>query len=69
MRSTRLVDRSRLQPLRGRRPGTLAGPSVEQLGERIALLFGLLAGALETIIYGVHHPGCWFCVGVPLMPF
>lgn len=45
------------------------GPAVKRLGERGALLAGLLAGATGFLIYGLSPTGALFTVGVPVMAF
>jgi DHA1 family tetracycline resistance protein-like MFS transporter len=47
--------------------GVAIGPMVRHLGERRALLLGLLCGALGFLIYGVAPTGLLFCVGIPVM--
>ncbi len=47
--------------------GGLVGPIVAKIGERSALLIGLLFGALGFAIYGLANTGTWFLVGMPLM--
>lgn len=47
--------------------GFLVGPAVVRLGERHALLFGLLCGAAGMAIYGLAPNGWLFLVGVPVM--
>jgi DHA1 family tetracycline resistance protein-like MFS transporter len=47
--------------------GTAIGPIVKRLGERKALLLGLLFGAIGFFIYGAAPTGLWFCVGIPVM--
>jgi DHA1 family tetracycline resistance protein-like MFS transporter len=47
--------------------GTAIGPIVKRLGERKALLLGLLFGALGFFIYGAAPTGLVFCVGIPVM--
>jgi DHA1 family tetracycline resistance protein-like MFS transporter len=47
--------------------GAAVGPIVKRLGERNALLFGLLCGAAGFLIYGVAPTGLWFCIGIPIM--
>ncbi len=45
----------------------LTGPAVRRLGERRALLVGLLFGAIGFVIYGLASTGIAFCVGIPVM--
>ncbi len=47
--------------------GGAIGPIVSYLGERRALLLGLLCGALGFLIYGVAPTGLLFCIGIPVM--
>lgn len=47
--------------------GVAIGPIVRRLGERQALLLGLLCGALGFLIYGAAPTGLLFCVGIPVM--
>ena len=47
--------------------GTAIGPIVKRLGERKALLFGLVFGALGFVIFGAAPTGLMFCVGIPVM--
>ena len=47
--------------------GAAIGPIVRHLGERRALLAGLVFGALGFLIYGVAPTGPLFCVGIPVM--
>jgi DHA1 family tetracycline resistance protein-like MFS transporter len=47
--------------------GALVGPIVARLGERRALLLGLLAGAVGFSIYGLAPTGARFIIGVPVM--
>jgi DHA1 family tetracycline resistance protein-like MFS transporter len=47
--------------------GVAIGPIVRHLGERRALLLGLLCGALGFLIYGVAPTGLLFCIGIPVM--
>jgi DHA1 family tetracycline resistance protein-like MFS transporter len=47
--------------------GGLVGPLVKELGERGALIVGLLCGAVGFTIYGFAPTGRWFVVGVPVM--
>jgi DHA1 family tetracycline resistance protein-like MFS transporter len=47
--------------------GGAIGPIVSYLGERRALLLGLLCGALGFLIYGVAPTGPLFCIGIPVM--
>jgi MFS transporter, DHA1 family, tetracycline resistance protein len=47
--------------------GIAIGPIVKHLGERRALLVGLIGGALGFLIYGVAPTGLLFCVGIPVM--
>ena len=45
----------------------LVGRVVARVGERRALITGLLFGALGFTIYGLSPTGGWFLVGVPVM--
>ena len=47
--------------------GLLVGPAVARLGERRALIGGLLFGAVGMAIYGLAPTGLWFWIGVPVM--
>jgi DHA1 family tetracycline resistance protein-like MFS transporter len=47
--------------------GLLIGPAVSLLGERLATVLGLVAGALGMAIYGLAPNGWLFWVGVPVM--
>ena len=47
--------------------GGAIGPIVRHLGERRALLLGLVFGALGFLIYGIAPTGLLFCVGIPVM--
>jgi MFS transporter, DHA1 family, tetracycline resistance protein len=47
--------------------GVAIGPIVTRLGERRALLLGLVCGALGFLIYGVAPTGLVFCMGIPVM--
>ena len=47
--------------------GGAIGPIVRYLGERRALLLGLLCGALGFLIYGIAPTGPLFCIGIPVM--
>jgi len=47
--------------------GGLVKPVVRKLGERKALVLGLLFGAAGFAIYGLAPTGYWFWVGVPVM--
>ena len=40
---------------------------VSWFGERLALIAGLVCGALGFAIYGIAPTGAWFLIGVPLM--
>jgi MFS transporter, DHA1 family, tetracycline resistance protein len=42
------------------------GPAVRHLGERRAVLIGLLAGVSALALYGLAPTGGWFLVAVPL---
>jgi MFS transporter, DHA1 family, tetracycline resistance protein len=46
--------------------GAGIGPIVKRLGERKALLAGLVFGALGFFIYGVAPTGLLFCLGIPV---
>jgi MFS transporter, DHA1 family, tetracycline resistance protein len=47
--------------------GAAVGPIVRRLGERRALLLGLLSGAAGFFIYGVAATGPIFWIGIPVM--
>ncbi len=47
--------------------GGLVKPIVRRLGERKALVLGLLFGATGFAIYGLAPTGLWFWAGVPVM--
>jgi DHA1 family tetracycline resistance protein-like MFS transporter len=47
--------------------GALVGPIVKGLGERRALVLGLLCGAIGFAIYGLAPTGALFLLGVPVM--
>jgi DHA1 family tetracycline resistance protein-like MFS transporter len=47
--------------------GVLVGPAVTRLGERRALLTGLLFGAAGFAVYGIATTGAVFLIGIPLM--
>jgi DHA1 family tetracycline resistance protein-like MFS transporter len=47
--------------------GVAIGPIVKRLGERKALLLGLVFGSLGFFIYGAAPTGLWFCAGIPVM--
>jgi MFS transporter, DHA1 family, tetracycline resistance protein len=47
--------------------GAAIGPIVKRLGERKALLFGLVFGVAGFFIYGVAPTGLLFCLGIPVM--
>ncbi len=47
--------------------GLLIGRVVKQVGERRALVLGLLCGAIGFAIYGVAQSGAVFCLGIPVM--
>ena len=47
--------------------GAAIGPIVKRLGERKALLLGLVFGAAGFFIYGAAPSGLLFCVGIPVM--
>jgi DHA1 family tetracycline resistance protein-like MFS transporter len=47
--------------------GGLIGRVVKRFGERRALLFGLLCGALGFTIFGLAPDGVLFCAGIPVM--
>jgi DHA1 family tetracycline resistance protein-like MFS transporter len=47
--------------------GGLVGPMVARMGERRAMLLGLLAGAVGFAIYGLAPTGAMFLIGVPVM--
>ncbi len=46
--------------------GGMVRPMVKKLGERRALLLGLVCGALGFAVYGVAPTGALFCIGIPL---
>jgi MFS transporter, DHA1 family, tetracycline resistance protein len=46
--------------------GGLVKPIVRRLGERRAVLFGLLCGALGFLSYGLATSGVWFWAAMPL---
>ncbi len=45
----------------------LVGPLVKKLGERNALLVGLVFGVIGFATYGFAPTGVWFLVGIPFM--
>ncbi len=47
--------------------GGLVGPLVARLGERRALVVGLLCGAIGFTVYGLAPTGRLFLIGVPIM--
>jgi DHA1 family tetracycline resistance protein-like MFS transporter len=47
--------------------GTLVGPIVKRIGERRALVLGLICGAIGFAVYGLAPTGAWFLIGVPIM--
>ena len=47
--------------------GLLVKPIVRKLGERRALVLGLMFGAAGFAIYGFAPTGAWFWLGVPVM--
>jgi MFS transporter, DHA1 family, tetracycline resistance protein len=47
--------------------GALVGPAVSRLGERRAMLLGLLFGAAGFAVYGLAPTGVLFSLGVPVM--
>jgi DHA1 family tetracycline resistance protein-like MFS transporter len=47
--------------------GGLVGPIVSRLGERRALVLGLICGAIGFAIYGLAPTGRMFLIGVPIM--
>lgn len=47
--------------------GALVGPIVKRIGERRALVLGLVCGAIGFAVYGLAPTGAWFLVGVPIM--
>ncbi len=47
--------------------GGLVRPVVARIGERMALLIGLVSGAIGFAIYGMAPTGALFLVGVPVM--
>ena len=49
--------------------GALVGPTVARLGERRALLFGLLLGNLSFLCYGLAPTGLSFLAGIPFGGF
>jgi DHA1 family tetracycline resistance protein-like MFS transporter len=44
----------------------VVGPAVRWLGERRAVLWGLLCSTAAYAVYGLAPSGTWFLVGVPL---
>jgi DHA1 family tetracycline resistance protein-like MFS transporter len=46
--------------------GAAIGPVVKRLGERNALLYGLVFGIVGFFIYGVAPTGILFCLGIPV---
>jgi DHA1 family tetracycline resistance protein-like MFS transporter len=46
---------------------TLIGPIVRALGERKALVFGLLSGTIGFAIYGLAPSSLGFCAGIPFV--
>jgi DHA1 family tetracycline resistance protein-like MFS transporter len=46
--------------------GAGIGPIVKALGERKALLVGLVFGAMGFFVYGVAPTGILFCLGIPV---
>lgn len=49
--------------------GTLVKKITAEFGERRALLFGLLSGALGFAIYGLAPSPFLYCLGIPIMAF
>jgi MFS transporter, DHA1 family, tetracycline resistance protein len=49
--------------------GGLVRPIVARIGERMAMLIGLVSGALGFAIYGFAPTGALFLLGVPVMAF
>jgi DHA1 family tetracycline resistance protein-like MFS transporter len=47
--------------------GGLVGPIVNAIGERRALLLGLLSGAAGFATYGLAPTGRWYLAGIPIM--
>lgn len=47
--------------------GGLIRPAIRWLGERRALMLGLIAGATGFIVYGSAGKGVYFLIGVPIM--
>lgn len=47
--------------------GGLVGPVVKALGEQRALYFGLAAGSLGFLVYGMAPAGAYFYLGIPLV--
>ena len=47
--------------------GALFGPIVKRIGERRALVIGLMCGALGFAVYGLAPTGRLFLIGVPIM--
>lgn len=45
----------------------LVGPAVKKLGERRAMITGLLFGAAGFAIYGWAPTGAWFMSGIPVL--
>lgn len=46
--------------------GGLTGPAVKRLGERQAMLFGLLCGILGFLIYAFGPTGNWIWIAIPV---
>jgi DHA1 family tetracycline resistance protein-like MFS transporter len=47
--------------------GAAIGPTVKWLGERNAMLYGLVFGIVGFFIYGAAPTGLLFCLGIPVM--
>ncbi len=45
----------------------LVQPIVTRVGERGAMMIGLVCGALGFLIYGLAPTGLWFLLGIPMM--
>jgi DHA1 family tetracycline resistance protein-like MFS transporter len=47
--------------------GALIGPAVKHMGERGALIVGLVFGVAGFVAFGLALTGAWFLVGIPLL--
>jgi MFS transporter, DHA1 family, tetracycline resistance protein len=47
--------------------GVLIGPAVKHLGERRAMLLGLVFGVAGFAVFGLSSSGFWFLSGIPLL--